>query len=48
VRDGRAEDGHDGVADEFLEHAAVLFDPLFRIRVVELEGIADVFRIGPV
>ena len=48
VCDRRAEDGHDGVADELLEHAAVLLDPLLRIRVVELQELADVLRIGPV
>ena len=48
VRDGRAEDGHDCVADELLEHATVLFDSPLRLRVVELQRVADVFRIGPI
>jgi hypothetical protein len=46
VRDGRAEDRHDGVADELLQDAAVLLDPGFRFAVVELEHIADVLGVG--
>ena len=48
VRDGRAEDGHDCVANELLEHATVLFDSPLRLRVVELQLLAYVFRIGPI
>ena len=46
VRDRRAEHRHDRVADELLEHAAVLFDPLLRARVVELQGVAYVLGIS--
>ena len=46
VRDRRAEDGHDGVADELLEHAAVVLDALLRLAVVELQDVAHVLRIG--
>ena len=46
VRDGRAEHRHDGVADELLEHTAVLLDPPLRARVVELQGVAYVLGIS--
>ena len=48
VRDRRAEHGHDRVADELLEHAAVLLDPLLRLGVVELQRVAHVLRIGAI
>ena len=46
VGDRRAEHGHHGVADELLDHAAVLVDPASDHRVIELEGVADVLRVG--
>ena len=45
VRDGRAEDGHHGVADELLERAAEALDLRLRARVVRLQPRAHVLRI---
>jgi hypothetical protein len=47
VRARSSEDGHDGVPDELLHHAAVLLDPLLRLGVVELQLVADVLGVGP-
>jgi len=48
VRHGRAEDGHDGVARELLERAAVLLDQLSGPTVVQRQGIANVLGIRAV
>jgi hypothetical protein len=48
VRDRRAEDGHHRIADELLDDAAVLLDARLYLRVVELERVADVLRVGAV
>src|SRR5690349_1080927 len=46
--DGRAEDRHHRVADELLQHAAVLLDPPPGFAVVELEDLAHVLRVSSV
>ena len=46
VGDRRPEDRHDRVADELLEHAAVVLDPLLRLRVIELQGLANILGVG--
>jgi hypothetical protein len=46
VRDGGAEDGHDGVADELLDRAAEPLDLGLRARVVALEAGTDVLGVG--
>ena len=43
---GCTEHRHHGVADELLEHSAVLLDPALRLGVVELEQLANVLRVG--
>ena len=44
--DGRAEDGHDRVADELLDRAAVALDLLPQARVVRADAGADVLRVS--
>ena len=46
VRDRRAEDRHDRVADELLDRAAEPLDLLLHARVVRTQARADVLRIG--
>ena len=48
VRGGCAEHSHDRIADELLQHAAVLLDPALRARVVDLQRVADVFRVSAI
>jgi len=44
MRDRGAEDGHDRVADELLDRAAVAFDLLAQARVVGADARADVLN----
>jgi len=46
VRDRRAEDGHDGVADELLDRAAEALDLPAQSRVVRVQKVAHVLRVG--
>ena len=46
VRDGRAEDGHDRVADELLDGAAVALDLLAEAREVRADAGTDVLGVG--
>ena len=46
VRDRRAEHSHDGVADELLDHPAVVLDAVLGFAVVRLQHVADVLRVG--
>jgi hypothetical protein len=48
VRDRRAEHGHHRVADELLHDPAVLLDAAPDHRVIELERVADVLRVGAI
>ena len=48
VRDGRAEDRHDGVADELLRRAAEPLDLANDAGVVDGERVLDVFGVGQI
>ena len=48
VRDGRAEDRHDGVADELLHRAAEALDVGLHALVVRAQRCADVLGVGAV